>query len=954
MVLKTVPKVSGRVRFGVEKSHSFFTFLKNPITRINVRSEVGGDKYKLKDIPQISDYIVKKLKKFILKKIVYPYSHKFRLIWPRNWWPSGTEHLFQPQDGNSGGNNTPSQSVIPSYTSNSATLNKANALVGSMANASIHSTSVPLATAVPADDGIIHSSSNSNKEKENNSSSSSSLGNGPITSKLLDGANKLMNKARAFNFGGSSSSSSSSAAAGVSPSTPASTPPPYPITSPLPSSTIASSGSIPPPVPPRSNTSSLIPSYTNNSNLSPSDTGNPSTSTTANANANANVVPVLKKKSSDDIINFNLDEEEEPTDRHPKSHDVTASASRSSQVSTAAVTTTASAAGREGEKQQQRPPRELPEEEHLSINSYQLKEMKWLNHLKEISSKSLQLFPAEKYTEKERIAIEKQFYSKMKKSSSLSSSALASILNHYKTSNMGLTSAESFSDLPSSSAAPMFGTPALDKVAEQVDEDQIREEKAVSRDSFEITKHHDTSVLLASTSKEREDSEGGGTSSSRHSSIGRDPMIGRGRTKRSLSISDFRTETLDIILEGIVEKIQSKLSSASFSRPEDEEGGTERGRKSIRGGEDEVAADYEGMSRKTSASAPASSGLPNRLRRASSSITPVTSSHDSHQGYHRNTGAHRTHQSRNSHTSRNTTNDDDSGRTSSTKAWFSSKGSQAKAKFSVWKNKHFGAQQQESQGHSQSHPLHVQGQRDGEDSKNLEQKALESAAKIGGKIKDFFQKLQEPEGEEGSNQTHNYASPPPIHTSPSQQHRTSMTKVPSGRSYDLQQQQGESYPSLSAEGRNSGSGSGGGTGSGGEADNPRSADVGVYDRSSSSASSSFTMNHPAQRKESMTGQTMKSLVASMFRSSDATPSSSSSSSSSSHVGGNAGNNGGRQSSIDKESRVNAMLTKALNSAKQQQPSSGSPYPSLSSSASSPDPERDTHEATDWKESKKDI
>ena len=84
----------GRIRFGVTRNYSFITFLRNPTTRINVRSEVGNEKYKLKDIPQVSDFIVKKMKQFIKKRFVSPHCHKFRLIWPRNWWPQGTENLF--------------------------------------------------------------------------------------------------------------------------------------------------------------------------------------------------------------------------------------------------------------------------------------------------------------------------------------------------------------------------------------------------------------------------------------------------------------------------------------------------------------------------------------------------------------------------------------------------------------------------------------------------------------------------------------------------------------------------------------------------------------------------------------------------------------------------------------------------------------------------------------------
>lgn len=100
-------ELSGRIRFGVERSHSFLTFLKDPVTRMTVRSEVGGDKYKLKDIPQISDFIVKKLKKFIHRKIVHPHAHRFRLIWPRNWWPKGTENLFMPTEGVSSRSGSP-------------------------------------------------------------------------------------------------------------------------------------------------------------------------------------------------------------------------------------------------------------------------------------------------------------------------------------------------------------------------------------------------------------------------------------------------------------------------------------------------------------------------------------------------------------------------------------------------------------------------------------------------------------------------------------------------------------------------------------------------------------------------------------------------------------------------------------------------------------------------------
>jgi hypothetical protein len=87
-------EISGRIRFGVARSHSFFSFIGDPLMRINVRNEVGKGAYKFKDFPQLSEYITKKLKTYVHNKIVHPHSHKFRLIWPRNWWPEGTQGEF--------------------------------------------------------------------------------------------------------------------------------------------------------------------------------------------------------------------------------------------------------------------------------------------------------------------------------------------------------------------------------------------------------------------------------------------------------------------------------------------------------------------------------------------------------------------------------------------------------------------------------------------------------------------------------------------------------------------------------------------------------------------------------------------------------------------------------------------------------------------------------------------
>lgn len=93
-IILELVEISGRVRFGVDHGSSFVSFLEDPLTRFAVHTEVGGDSFKLKDIPKLSDFIVKKLKDFILKKLVHPKAHRFRLIWPRNWWPEDTQGGF--------------------------------------------------------------------------------------------------------------------------------------------------------------------------------------------------------------------------------------------------------------------------------------------------------------------------------------------------------------------------------------------------------------------------------------------------------------------------------------------------------------------------------------------------------------------------------------------------------------------------------------------------------------------------------------------------------------------------------------------------------------------------------------------------------------------------------------------------------------------------------------------
>ena len=106
-----VSELCGGIRFGVRRGMSFMSFMKEPYTRFSVQSEVG-DQYKLKNVPKLSSIIVNKLKQHIRKKMVYPNCFKFRLIWPRTWWPEGTENLFRSETTIT--NDTPQMVSTPS------------------------------------------------------------------------------------------------------------------------------------------------------------------------------------------------------------------------------------------------------------------------------------------------------------------------------------------------------------------------------------------------------------------------------------------------------------------------------------------------------------------------------------------------------------------------------------------------------------------------------------------------------------------------------------------------------------------------------------------------------------------------------------------------------------------------------------------------------------------------
>lgn len=85
-----ISELCGKIRFGVRKRRSFLSFVGEPYSRFTVHSEVGSQ-YKVKNIPKLSSLIIKKIKTHIRKKLIYPNSYEFRLVWPKNWWPGGPD-----------------------------------------------------------------------------------------------------------------------------------------------------------------------------------------------------------------------------------------------------------------------------------------------------------------------------------------------------------------------------------------------------------------------------------------------------------------------------------------------------------------------------------------------------------------------------------------------------------------------------------------------------------------------------------------------------------------------------------------------------------------------------------------------------------------------------------------------------------------------------------------------
>eukprot|EP01035_Chromulina_nebulosa_P018863 gene18863-24648_t len=96
-----IREVTGPIKFGVRKNCSFLSFIEEPQTRFAMSMEVGDSfNFKLTDIPHVSEYVESKVRKYIRNMFVYPNAHKMRLLWPRPWWPAGTENEFLPNNIN--------------------------------------------------------------------------------------------------------------------------------------------------------------------------------------------------------------------------------------------------------------------------------------------------------------------------------------------------------------------------------------------------------------------------------------------------------------------------------------------------------------------------------------------------------------------------------------------------------------------------------------------------------------------------------------------------------------------------------------------------------------------------------------------------------------------------------------------------------------------------------------
>jgi hypothetical protein len=739
-------ELSGRIRFGVERSCSLVSFLKTPVTRISVRSEVGGDKYKLKDIPQISDYIVKKIKKWIRRRIVHPHAHRFRLIWPRNWWPKGTENLFLPEGG------------IPGE----------RGLGGS---ASGSNSPVPMAVPVAQPAATPQKQASSGREPQQSTDNSS------LPTRLSASASSFLTPqslkgGRAFDFGFSSSSSASSSA------------------------------------------------NPNSHSHQHSHAANPNNPTAG-----------LRSSSSD---HQQTHDQQQPS--HKKQHQQQSSAPLGSSLvapvaplaiaAIASVTnptvtmihsnsnnpdsTSSSSKGTGGTGALGSIQEDGGGGDFFSHNSLQIKEKKWLSHLKQVS---------EKVGSGERGEVEV-----------------------IQSSNTG----EQQQSLVLSNSSSVSSPRRRERIIKQF-YDKQRRRRGLSR-TIARNSHKNGSAVV--TTPPAPASSASLLSGSRRSSKS---------FPRSYSLSDFRKETAEVILSDILSRQETTTTTGG--------GGTGERRRTSFGSYEGVRGEGGGGS-----------------KQRSNSMFGLFPKDDS---------------------SMNGT-DRERDRDSNTKDWLKIKGREAKAKFLEFKQKHFGDKDKDSTTNSvsssgMSTSGHVSGS--GHQESNLKS----SAARIGGKIKGFFSNKDIDLGRERDRDSEREREGVPLSYSSSSTSHHPNSAPSSLRRSGSHDPQNEFLPSSSSSATTSRSlpqpvlipDS---------SEQPRSADVGFDGEEERGRGGNYqggvSSGNPSHRL-STTGNTMKGLIGSMFRSTETNTKEKEKES-------------GKSADTDrKDGRVNAMLSKALSSVRQQ-------------------------------------
>lgn len=68
-------EVTGRFKFSVDSYSSHLCFLEEPDMRLASYFE-AGDQFKVKGIPLVSDYVIKKVRKFVRNRLINPNTHR--------------------------------------------------------------------------------------------------------------------------------------------------------------------------------------------------------------------------------------------------------------------------------------------------------------------------------------------------------------------------------------------------------------------------------------------------------------------------------------------------------------------------------------------------------------------------------------------------------------------------------------------------------------------------------------------------------------------------------------------------------------------------------------------------------------------------------------------------------------------------------------------------------------